>query len=138
VQTAPKLYRVELRLDRAEGTTPAWMVAALRAKYGSAELMRVESYGGGKATVVVRSGPLVSSPSVGDRVVPVVGVLQFPPAALPVGIVRQVSEIQLVQGGAAESIESSASSEQKVALRLITAAGILLSVVFLARKVKSK
>lgn len=133
MQSAPKLYRVEMQLDRAAGTSPAWMVAALRAKYGDAELVRVESYGASSAQVVVRSRS--AAPTTGDQIVPFSESLQVPAEALPTATVRQVSEIQLVQGGPAEAIEASATSQERVAIRLATAAGILLAVVFLTRRV---
>jgi hypothetical protein len=137
VQTSTKLYRVELRLDRSEGTSPAWIVAGVRAKYGRAEVVRVDSYGGGKATIILRSASSDLPPSPGDQITPFSETLQVPSEALPTGIVQQVSEIDLVQGGAAESIESSLGTEQKTALRLVTAAGILVAVWFLAGRVRS-
>jgi hypothetical protein len=127
-----------MRLDRAEGTTPAWMVSAVRARYGNTELVRIERYGGGRATVVVRSATSEKPPTEGDQLVPFAETLQVPGEALPTGIVEQVSEVELVQGGPEESIDSGASSGQKVALRLLASAGLLLAVVFLARKVQPK
>lgn len=130
-----RTYRVQMALERAAGTSPSWIVTAMRASYPGAEIAKVEHYDDTKATVLVTWKGQPGKILIGDSVAPMIQGLQVPFEALPMGTIQSAQQVDLVPGGIEQAI-SKTNDERAIVLRLALAGAVLVATWYLSSRVK--
>jgi len=132
-----KTYRVELGLERAAGTSPSWLVTAVRTSYPGAEIAAVEHYNDQSATVLVSWKGPSSKMTVGDQVSPAIQGLQVPFDALPTGTVRSAQLVDMAPGSVQQAIDKT-GGERAITLRLVLSGAILVTTWYLCSRILPK
>jgi hypothetical protein len=124
------VYKLQLQLFNTEQLTSSnWLIGALGINYRQADLLALDSYNPGNATVRIvwrRGGP--GEIPVGDRVVPFLGDIDVSGQTTPYAVVSTIEELGVIS-------ELAKTIDYK--LKLLAAAAMIATTAYFTMRIKA-